>query len=63
MRWLAPDPLRQPARALRRADMHDEVDIAPVDPEIQRRGGDHGAELIAPHRRLHPPPLAASSEP
>ena len=53
----AADPLREPARALRRADMHDEVDVAPVDAEIERRGSDDGAKLAGDHRRFDLPPL------
>ena len=37
--------------------MHDEIDVAPVDAEIERRGGDDGAQLVAAHRRLHLPAL------
>jgi hypothetical protein len=32
--------------------MDDEIDIAPVDAEIERRGGDDGAQLVGRHRRL-----------
>ena len=53
----AADALRQPACALRRADIDDEIDLAPVDAEIERRGADHGAELALHHRRLDFPPL------
>ena len=53
----AADALRQPACALRRADIDDEIDLAPVDAEIERRGADHGAELALNHRRLDFPPL------
>ena len=42
----AADALRQPAGALRRADMDDEIDVAPVDAEIERRGGDDGAQAV-----------------
>jgi hypothetical protein len=37
--------------------MDDEVDVAPVDAEVERRGADHGAELSRRHRRLDLPPL------
>ena len=53
----AADALRQPARPLRRADIDDEIDLAPVDAEIERRGADHGAELARHHRRLDLAPL------
>ncbi len=45
----AADALGKAARALRRADMHDEVDIAPVDAEVERRGGDDGAQRVVGH--------------
>jgi hypothetical protein len=32
----ASDALGEAARALRRADMHDEIDVAPVDAEVER---------------------------
>ena len=54
----AADALGQPAGALRRADMDDEVDIAPVDAEIERRGGDDGAQAVGLHRLLDAPALA-----
>ncbi len=52
------DALGEPARTLGRADIDDEIDIAPVDAEIERRGRDHGAEPPLHHRRLDLPPLA-----
>ena len=52
------DALRQPAGALRRTDMHDKIDVAPVDAEIQRRGGDDGAQAARLHRPLHLAALA-----
>ena len=48
----AADALGKPARTLRRADIDHEIDIAPVDAEIERRGAHHGAELASHHRRL-----------
>ena len=53
----AADPLHDPARALRRSDIDHEVDVAPVDSEIEGRGADDGAQLPGRHRRLDPPPL------
>ena len=53
----AADALGETARALRRADIDDEIDIAPVDAEIEGRGADHGAELARDHRRLDLAPL------
>ena len=54
----AADALGQPARAFRRADVDDEIDVAPVDAEIERRGRDHRAQLARRHRRLDLAPLA-----
>ncbi len=54
----AADALRQPAGALRRTDMDDQIDIAPVDAEIERRGGDDGAQCVLAHRLLDAPALA-----
>ena len=48
----AADPLHQPRRPLRRADIDDEVDITPVDPEIERRRTDHAAQAALRHRLL-----------
>ena len=54
----AADPLGQPAGALRRADMDDQIDVAPVDAEVEGRGGDDGAQAVALHRLLDAPALA-----
>ena len=54
----AADALAKPACAFRRADIDDEIDVAPVDAEIERRGADHGAELARHHGRLDFAPLA-----
>ncbi len=54
----AADALRQPAGALRRADMDDQVDVAPVDAEVERRGRDDGAQAVGLHRLLDAAPLA-----
>ena len=48
----AADALDEAAGAFRRADMDDEVDIAPVDAEVERRGGDDGAQRARGHRRF-----------
>ncbi len=53
----AADALQQPRRALRRADIDDEVDVAPVDAEVERGGADHGAQPAGGHRGLHLAPL------
>ena len=46
----AADALDEPARALRCADVDDQIDIAPVDAEIERGGGDDGAQGAGDHR-------------
>ena len=43
--------------------MHDQIDITPVNPQIQRRGGDHGAQFVATHGGFHPPPLRRVQRP
>ena len=48
----AADPLHQPRGALGRADIDDEIDVAPVDAEIERRGADHAAQFARRHRVL-----------
>lgn len=48
----AADALDQSACPLRRAEIDDEIDIAPVDAEIERRGADHRLEPPTRHRRL-----------
>ncbi|MNX96237.1 hypothetical protein D3C86_1285470 [compost metagenome] len=55
----AADALGQAACALRRADMHNEIDIAPVYAEIERRGGDDGAQPVFGHGGLHPATLSS----
>ncbi|MCY1294807.1 hypothetical protein D9M70_441210 [compost metagenome] len=48
----AADALGQTACPLRRTDMHDEIDVAPVDAEVERRCGDDSAQPVLGHRRL-----------
>ena len=48
----AADALQQPRGALRRADIDDEIDVAPVDAEIERGGADHRAQAAGRHRLL-----------
>ena len=48
----AADPLHQPRRALRRADIDDQIDIAPVDAEVERGGADDALQLACGHRVL-----------
>ncbi len=49
------DALEQARRALGRAHLDDEVDIAPVDPEIEARGADEAAKAAVGHRRFDLP--------
>ena len=51
------NPLNEAGRALRRRQLDHQVDIAPVDAQVQGRGADHGLELTPRHRRLHLAPL------
>ena len=39
-------------RALGRADLHHEIDVAPVDAEIERRGRDHRLQHAGDHGAL-----------
>ena len=48
----AADPLHQARGALGRADIDDEIDVAPVDAEVERGGADHAAQLSRRHRVL-----------
>ena len=48
----AADALQQPRGALRRADIDHEIDVAPVDAEVERRGADHRAQPPDRHRLL-----------
>ena len=48
----AADPLQQPRRSFGRAHLHDQVDVAPVDAEVEARGRDQRAQLAVAHRRL-----------
>ena len=48
----AADALQQPRGALRRTDVDDEVDVAPVDAEIERRRAHHRAQPPGRHRVL-----------
>ena len=45
----SPDPLQQPRGAFRRADIDDQIDVAPVDAEIERRGTHHRAQFAGHH--------------
>jgi hypothetical protein len=54
----AANALGKAACPFRRTDMDDHIDIAPVDAEIERRGGDDGAQPVLGHRRLDLAPLA-----
>ena len=46
----APDPLQQPRTAFRRADIDHQVDVAPVDAEIEGGRAHDGAQLALDHR-------------
>jgi len=46
----AADPLQHARGALRRADIDDQVDVAPVDAEIERRRADDSTQATARHR-------------
>jgi hypothetical protein len=48
----AADALEQARGALRRAHLDDEVDVAPVDAQIEAGGADEAAQLARGHRRL-----------
>ena len=48
----AANALHDARGALRRADIDDEIDVAPVDAEIERRGADDAAQLTRGHRIL-----------
>jgi hypothetical protein len=45
----AADALGETACAPGRADIEDEIDVAPVDAEIERRGAHHGAQPASNH--------------
>ncbi len=48
----AADALCEAARPFRRTDIDDEIDVTPVDAEVQRRGTDDSAERPGRHRGL-----------
>ena len=48
---------------LGRGQLDDQVDVAPVDAEVERRGADHGAQLAPRHGRLDLAPLLGRQEP
>ncbi len=50
----AADALQQAGNALRRADLDDLIDAAPVDAEVERRGGHHRAQAARRPWRLRP---------
>ncbi len=54
----AADPLDQPARALGGPDVDAEVDIAPIDSEVEGGGRHHGLEPAFRHGGLDPAALA-----
>src|SRR5690606_18386216 len=46
----AADALLKTRNAFRRAYMDDEINVPPVDPKIERRGADDGAQFARTHR-------------
>ena len=48
----ATDALGKTAGTFRRTDMDNEIDIAPIDAHVERRGGDDGAQFLIRHRLL-----------
>jgi hypothetical protein len=46
------DPLEEAGAALGRAHLYDEIDVAPIDAEIETRRGDEPAKLARRHRAL-----------
>jgi hypothetical protein len=48
----APDPLYEAFDILGRADLNDQIDIAPVDPQIERASADNRAQAACDHRGL-----------
>ena len=59
----APDTLQHARGTLRRADIDHQVDVAPVDAEIERGGADHGAQPPAAIASSTLRRCATSSEP
>ena len=57
------DPLDQAFDVFGCADLNDQIDIAPVDPQIEAAGADDGAQLPGDHRALDPFPLFARQRP
>jgi hypothetical protein len=49
----AADALEKTRSTLRRTDVDDEINVAPVHAEIERGGSDNRAQLTLRHRRLH----------
>jgi hypothetical protein len=54
----AADPLGQTAGPLGRAHIDHQIHIAPVDPQIERRGADHRAQTPSRHGGFDLAPLA-----
>ena len=52
----APDALQQRGDAVRRSDLTDQIDVADVDAELERRGRDQGLQLprLEPLLRVEP---------
>ena len=52
----AANPLQQPAHALRRRHLDHQIHITPIDAQLQRRRGNHAADLPRRHHGLGAPP-------
>ena len=48
----ASDSLQQPRCAFWRADIDDEIDVAPIHSKVERRGAHDGTQASARHRRF-----------
>ena len=58
-----PDALEQAARALGSAHLHHQVDVAPVDAEVEAGGGDQRAQFAARHRAFDLAPRLLAERP
>ena len=54
-----PDALHQPFDVLGRAHLDHQINIAPVQPQIERPRANHSAQLASNHRRFYPLALFA----
>ena len=49
----APDALKKARRSLGRAHLHDQIDVTPIDAEVEAGGADQRAQLAVRHRGFH----------